>query len=136
MRHKNVVQFIGACTKPLHLCIVTGDGEILLQTLLFICMRLLCSCDRFHDFISYFFPEFMSGGSVYDYLHNQRGVFKFPVMLRVAIDVSKGMDYLHQNNIIHRDLKAANLLMDEHEVMFPCHEAHGIRKHTMLRCEV
>jgi serine/threonine protein kinase len=74
------------------------------------------------DFKKYFilvlvsFSEFMAGGSVYDYLHNQRGVFKFPVLLRVAIDVSKGMDYLHQNNIIHRDLKAANLLMDEHEV--------------------
>ena len=65
---------------------------------------------------SFLLSEFMPGGSVYDYLHNQRGVFKFPVLLRVAIDVSKGMDYLHQNNIIHRDLKAANLLMDEHEV--------------------
>ncbi|MCO5559251.1 hypothetical protein L7F22_012846 [Adiantum nelumboides] len=84
VRHKNVVQFIGACTRPPNLCIVT---------------------------------EFMSGGSVYDYLHSQRGFFKFPVLLRVAIDVSKGMDYLHQNNIIHRDLKAANLLMDEHEVV-------------------
>eukprot|EP00252_Welwitschia_mirabilis_P002961 TRINITY_DN12978_c0_g2_i2.p1 TRINITY_DN12978_c0_g2~~TRINITY_DN12978_c0_g2_i2.p1 ORF type:complete len:587 (-),score=154.81 TRINITY_DN12978_c0_g2_i2:76-1836(-) len=84
VRHKNVVQFIGACTKPPHLCIVT---------------------------------EFMSGGSVYDYLHKQKGVFKLPALLKVAIDVSKGMDYLHQNNIIHRDLKAANLLMDENEVV-------------------
>lgn len=58
----------------------------------------------------------MSGGSVYDYLHKQRGVFKLPSLLKVAIDVSKGMNYLHQNNIIHRDLKAANLLMDENEV--------------------
>lgn len=60
----------------------------------------------------------MSGGSVYDYLHKQRGVFKLPTLLKVAIDVSKGMNYLHQNNIIHRDLKAANLLMDENEVRF------------------
>ncbi|MCD7463304.1 Serine/threonine-protein kinase sty46 [Datura stramonium] len=84
VRHKNVVQFIGACTRPPNLCIVT---------------------------------EYMSGGSVYDYLHKQRGSFKLPTLLKVAIDVSKGMNYLHQNNIIHRDLKAANLLMDENEVI-------------------
>ncbi|PIN09448.1 Dual-specificity kinase [Handroanthus impetiginosus] len=84
VRHKNVVQFIGACTRPPNLCIVT---------------------------------EYMSGGSVYDYLHKQKGTFKLPALLKVAIDVSKGMDYLHQNNIIHRDLKAANLLMDENEVV-------------------
>ncbi|KAK6131333.1 hypothetical protein DH2020_034936 [Rehmannia glutinosa] len=84
VRHKNVVQFIGACTRPPLLCIVT---------------------------------EFMSGGSVYDFLHKQKGVFKLPAILKVAVDVSKGMSYLHQNNIIHRDLKAANLLMDENEVV-------------------
>ncbi|KAL4616346.1 hypothetical protein ACB092_07G192900 [Castanea dentata] len=82
VRHKNVVQFIGACSKPTILCIIT---------------------------------EYMSGGSVYDFLHKQKGVFKLPSLIRVAIDVSKGMDYLHKNNIIHRDLKAANLLMDENE---------------------
>lgn len=58
----------------------------------------------------------MSRGSVYDFLHKQKGVFKLPSLLKVAIDVSKGMNYLHQNNIVHRDLKTANLLMDEHEV--------------------
>jgi serine/threonine protein kinase len=61
--------------------------------------------------------EFMSCGSVYDYIHKQKAVLKLPMLLRVAIDVSKGMDYLHQSNIIHRDLKAANLLMDENEVV-------------------
>ncbi|KAL9238430.1 hypothetical protein vseg_012851 [Gypsophila vaccaria] len=84
VRHKNVVQFIGACTKPPSLCIVT---------------------------------EFMSGGSVYDFLHKRKGTFKLPTLIKAAIDVSKGMNYLHQNNIIHRDLKAANLLMDENEVV-------------------
>lgn len=58
----------------------------------------------------------MSGGNVYDFLHKQKGGFKIPSLLRVATDVSKGMNYLHRNNIIHRDLKTANLLMDENEV--------------------
>ncbi|XP_052196394.1 serine/threonine-protein kinase STY8-like [Diospyros lotus] len=84
IRHKNVVQFIGACTQSPNLCILT---------------------------------EFMSRGSVYNFLHKQRGVFKLPALLKVALDISKGMNYLHQNNIIHRDLKTANLLMDENEVV-------------------
>ncbi|EOA19243.1 hypothetical protein CARUB_v100064731mg, partial [Capsella rubella] len=84
VRHKNVVQFIGACTRSPNLCIVT---------------------------------EFMTRGSLYDFLHKHKGVFKIQSLLKVALDVSKGMNYLHQNNIIHRDLKTANLLMDEHEVV-------------------
>lgn len=84
IRHKNVLQFIGACTQPPTLCIIT---------------------------------EFMSQGSIYDFLHKKKGTFKLPTMLKVALDISKGMNYLHQNHIIHRDLKSANLLMDENEVV-------------------
>jgi serine/threonine protein kinase len=38
-------------------------------------------------------------------------------ILKVALEVSRGMDYLHQRKIVHRDLKAANLLMDEHGIV-------------------
>ncbi|XVE56227.1 hypothetical protein DITRI_Ditri03aG0221000 [Diplodiscus trichospermus] len=84
IQHKNVVQFIGACTRSPKLCIVT---------------------------------EFMSGGSMFDLLHKQNSGFKLPFLIKVATDVSKGMRYLHQNGIMHRDLKAANLLMDENGVV-------------------
>ncbi|KAF4355905.1 hypothetical protein F8388_012461 [Cannabis sativa] len=73
--------------------------------------------------------EFMSGGSLYDFL-KQSGVLPLQFLLRVAIDVSNGMNYLHQNNIIHRDLKAANLLMDEnglpYENLTPLQAAVGV----------
>ncbi|KAL2939716.1 Serine/threonine-protein kinase STY17 [Bienertia sinuspersici] len=80
LQHKNVVQFIGACTKPPNLFLLT---------------------------------EFMPKGNLYDFIHKRKGVLKLQTLLRAAIDVSMGMEYLHQNNIIHRDLKTANLLMGD-----------------------
>ncbi|XP_058725416.1 serine/threonine-protein kinase STY8-like isoform X3 [Vicia villosa] len=61
----------------------------------------------------HFVTEYMSGGNMYDFLHIQKTILTLPSLLKVAIDVSQGVKYLHQNNIIHRDLKTANLLMDE-----------------------
>lgn len=59
----------------------------------------------------------MNGGSVYDYLHKHKGSYKLHDLLRAATDIAEGMKYLHDNDIIHRDLKAANLLRGENEVV-------------------
>ncbi|KAK3256272.1 hypothetical protein CYMTET_34584 [Cymbomonas tetramitiformis] len=63
----------------------------------------------------YIVTEFMEGGCLYDHLKKSRGSdLGIAFIIRVALDVARGMDYLHKSSIIHRDLKAMNLLMDEH----------------------
>ncbi|XP_057795485.1 serine/threonine-protein kinase STY8-like [Salvia miltiorrhiza] len=61
--------------------------------------------------------EYMPRGSLYEYLHKNHPALKLPQLLKFAMDVCKGMEYLHQKNVIHRDLKTANLLMDTSNVV-------------------
>jgi serine/threonine protein kinase len=61
--------------------------------------------------------EYMSGGSLYDFVHKQHNVLNLATLLKFAVDVCRGMCYLHERGIIHRDLKTANLLMDKDHVV-------------------
>jgi len=60
----------------------------------------------------------MPGGNLYDFLHKHNNFLDLITILKIAISISKGMDYLHQNDIIHRDLKTANLLIGYDQVRY------------------
>ncbi|XP_047342125.1 serine/threonine-protein kinase STY46-like isoform X1 [Impatiens glandulifera] len=78
-------------------------------------VRFIGACTQSPKF--FIVTEYTSGGSLYEYLHKNHIILKLPQLVKFAIDVCRGMEYLHQNNIIHRDLKTANLLMDYNGVV-------------------
>jgi len=80
LRHRHIVQFLGACTTPPNLCIIMDY------------------CDK---------------GSLYGYLHNMNKAFSPFKALKWMSECAKGLVYLHSKEIIHRDIKSGNLLIDE-----------------------
>ncbi|TKR67069.1 hypothetical protein L596_023276 [Steinernema carpocapsae] len=60
--------------------------------------------------------EFVSGGSLFYLLHEQKKVLDIWMRLSIAVDVAKGMHYLHEHAprpVIHRDLNSHNILLHD-----------------------
>ena len=81
IRHPNIVMFLGACTKPPHLCIIL---------------------------------EYCGKGSLWSILHDMNYKLSWEFKRKVALDIAKGVLYLHMQKppILHRDLKSLNILLD------------------------
>jgi tRNA A-37 threonylcarbamoyl transferase component Bud32 len=60
--------------------------------------------------------EFMHGGSMLSFLH-KNAPLKLSQIVKYSTGVALGLDYLHKINIVHRDVKTANLLMNENDVV-------------------
>jgi serine/threonine protein kinase len=65
--------------------------------------------------------ELMESGSLYDLLHSisEDIVMNRPSnlisKLTLCLDIAEGMNFLHSSNILHRDLKSANILLDRNK---------------------
>lgn len=76
-------------------------------------VRLLAVCSREEPI--YIVTEYMARGSLLEFLQtDNKNLLKFTVIIVMAVQIADGMTYLEKKNYIHRDLRAANILVGQH----------------------
>ncbi|XP_012568070.1 serine/threonine-protein kinase 54 isoform X2 [Cicer arietinum] len=95
--HPNVTKFIGATMGTSDLQIQTETGHIGMPS------NLCCVV-----------VEYCPGGALKSYLiKNRRRKLAFKVVVQLALDLARGLSYLHMKKIVHRDVKTENMLLDK-----------------------
>ncbi|ESW27408.1 hypothetical protein PHAVU_003G199400 [Phaseolus vulgaris] len=95
--HPNVTKFIGATMGSSELQIQTDNGLIGMPS------NVCCVV-----------VEYLAGGNLKSFLiKNRRRKLAFKIVIQLALDLARGLSYLHSQKIVHRDVKTENMLLDK-----------------------
>lgn len=96
LQHENIVQYLGSY--KVH-CVISRES-------LWLDKIAGSQTDVAHFSI---FLEYVPGGSVAGLLASY-GAFQEPLVQSFVRQILKGLNYLHSKDIVHRDIKGANVL--------------------------
>ncbi|KAH0453964.1 hypothetical protein IEQ34_018288 [Dendrobium chrysotoxum] len=89
--HRNVIKFFSFSLSLIAACWVLQKSPIL-----------------------FIITEYLSGGSLWALLRKlDRSPLPLDNLISIALDVARGMEYIHSQGVIHRDLKSGNILFDK-----------------------
>ncbi|KAI3850227.1 hypothetical protein MKX03_010380 [Papaver bracteatum] len=58
--------------------------------------------------------EYLAGGSLRAFMHKlEHKTLPFEKVIGIALDIARGMEFLHSQGVVHRDLKPENLIFDQ-----------------------
>ncbi|XP_020534123.1 serine/threonine-protein kinase STY13 isoform X3 [Jatropha curcas] len=101
LTHPNVTKFVGASMGTSNLKVPAKDGQTSFPS------RACCVV-----------VEYLPGGTLKQYLiRNRRRKLAYKVVIQIALDLSRGLSYLHSKKIVHRDVKTENMLLDAHRTL-------------------
>ncbi|CAH1414081.1 unnamed protein product [Lactuca virosa] len=73
-----------------------------------------CTSRQSHELLLVY--EYISNGTVSDHLHGKQAnpsLLTWPLRMNIAIETARALVYLHASEIIHRDVKTSNILLDQ-----------------------
>ncbi|XBJ13385.1 hypothetical protein VPH35_005566 [Triticum aestivum] len=99
VKHKNIVRFLGYCADRQGSMERCNEKFIMAD----VHQRLLCF-------------EYLPHGSRYEYITDTTHRLQWRDRFQIITGICQGLHHLHQNNIVHLDLKPANILLDANMV--------------------
>lgn len=61
----------------------------------------------------YIVMELVTGNTLRDYLNKMHGFMREEAVINISLQIASALNNAHQNNIIHRDIKSQNILVNE-----------------------
>jgi serine/threonine-protein kinase len=72
--------------------------------------------DRGRDLgVDYFVMEYVPGGNLAQFIAGHEGSFTEDEALHFIIQIAQALTHAHKNNVVHRDIKPHNILVDENQ---------------------